>query len=93
MTCVPNWTVLYPILYLESSSRTTHACFQNEDTVNESAPYPELQKGSPDSNPDGQAQELAEPNGFEVEDLRRVLVRVGNLLECLYDGGIVILDF
>ena len=44
--------------------------------MNEIAPYPELQEGSPDSNPDGQAQELAEPNGFEVEDLRRLLVRV-----------------
>ena len=43
---------------------------------NESAPDPELQEGSPDSNPDGQAQEPTEPNGFEVEDLRRVLVRV-----------------
>ena len=81
------------LLYLESSSRTTHAGFRNEDAVNESAPYPELQEGSPDSNPDGRAQELAEPNGFKVEDLRRVLVRVGNLLECLYDGGIVIPDF
>ena len=59
-------------------------------TVNESAPYPELQERSPDSNPDGRAQELAEPNGFEVEYLRRGLVRVGNLFECLYDGGIVI---
>ena len=50
--------------------------------------------GSPDSNPDRRAQELAEPNGFKVEDLRRVLkVRVGNLLECLYDGGIGIPDF
>ena len=45
---------------------------------------------SPDSNPAGRAQELAEPNGFEVEDLRRGLVRVGNLSECLYDGRIVI---
>ena len=76
MTCLPNWTVLHLILYLESSSRTTHAGFRNEDAVNESAPYPELQEGSPDSNPDGRAQELAEPNGFKVEDLRRVLVRV-----------------
>ena len=61
--------------------------------MNESAPNPELQEGSPDSNPDGRAQELAELNGFDVEDLRRVLVRVGNLLEGLYDGGIVIPDF
>ena len=61
--------------------------------MNESAPYPELQEGSPDSNPDGRAQELAELNGFDAEDLRRVLVRVGNLLEGLYDGGIVIPDF
>ena len=50
MICVPDWTVLYPI-----SSRTTHAGFRNEDAVNESAPYPELQEGSPDSNPDGRA--------------------------------------
>ena len=35
-----------------SSLRTTHAGFRNEDAVNESAPYPELQEGSPDSNPD-----------------------------------------
>ena len=90
---MPNWTVLYPTLYIESPSRPTHACFRNEDAVNESAPYPELQEGSPDSNPDGRAQELAELNGFDVEDLRRVLVRVGNLLEGLYDGGIVIPDF
>ena len=76
MTCLPNWTVLYPTLYLESSSRATHAGFRNKDAVNESVPYPELQEGSPDSNPDGRAYELAEPNGFEVEDLRRVLVRV-----------------
>ena len=61
--------------------------------MNESSPYPELQEGSPDSKPDGRAQELAELNGFDVEDLRRVLVRVGNLLEGLYDGGIVIPDF
>ena len=54
------------LLYLESSSRTTHAGFRNEDAVNESAPYPELQEGSPDSNPDGRAQELVEPNGFKV---------------------------
>ena len=90
---MPNWTVLYPTLYIESPSCPTHACFRNEDAVNESSPYPELQEGSPDSNPDGRAQELAELNGFDVEDLRRVLVRVGNLLEGLYDGGIVIPDF
>ena len=76
-----------------SSSRNTDAGFRKEDAVNENAPYPELQEGSPDSSPDGLAQELAEPNGFEVEDLHRVLVRVGNLLECLYDGGIVIPDY
>ena len=55
MTCLPNWTVLYPFLYLESSSRTTHAGFQNEDAAKESAPYLELQEGSTDYNPDGQA--------------------------------------
>ena len=54
MTCLPNWTVLYPILHLESSSRTTHAGFRNEDALIESAPYPG-REGTPDSNPDGQA--------------------------------------
>ena len=93
MICLPNRTFLYPVMYLESSSRTTQAGFWNEDAVNESAPYPEVQEEAPNSNPDGRAQELAEPSGFEVEDLRRVLVRVGNLLEGLYDGGIVIPDF
>ena len=38
-----------------SSLRITHAGFRNEDAVNESAPYPELEQGSPDSNPDGRA--------------------------------------
>ena len=52
MTCLRKWTVLYPILYLESSFRTTHAGFQNEDAVNESASDPEVQEGSLDSNPD-----------------------------------------
>ena len=75
MTCLPNWTVLYPILYLESSSRTTDVGFRNEDAENESVPYPEVQEEAPDSNPDGQALE-AEPDGLEVEDLRWVLVRV-----------------
>ena len=31
------------------------AGFRNEDAVNKSAPYPELQEGSPDSNPKGRA--------------------------------------
>ena len=75
MTCLPSWTVLYPILYLESSSRTTHAGFRNEDAENESVPYPAVQEEAPDSNPDGRALE-AEPDGLEVEDLRWVLVRV-----------------
>ena len=75
MTCLPNWTVLYPILYLGCLSRTTHACFRNEDAENESVPYPEVQEEAPDSNPDGQALE-AEPDGLEVEDLPWVLVRV-----------------
>ena len=70
MICLPNWTVLYPILYVESSSRTTHA-----DAENEGVPYPEVQEEAPDSNPDGRALE-AEPDGLEVEDLRWVLVRV-----------------
>ena len=75
MTCRPDWTVLYPILYLESSSRTTHAGFQNENAENESVPFPEVQEEAPDSNPDGQALE-AEPDGLELEDLHWVLVRV-----------------
>ena len=60
---MPNWTVIYPILYLESSSRTTHACFQNKDAENESAPYPEVQEEAPDSNPDRRALG-AEPDGL-----------------------------
>ena len=72
MTCRPDWTVLYPILYLEFSSRTTHAGFRNEDPENESVPYTEVQEEAPDSNPDGRAPE-AEPDGLEVEDLRWVL--------------------
>ena len=62
-------------MYLESSFCTTHAGFRNEDAENESVPYPEVQEEAPDSNPDGRALE-AEPDGLEVEDLRRVLVRV-----------------
>ena len=72
MTCLPNWTVLYPILYLESLFRTTHAGFRNEDAENESAPYPEAKEEAPDSNPDGRAPE-AEPDRLEVEDLCWVL--------------------
>ena len=72
MTCLPDWTVLYPILYLESSSRTTHAGFRNEDAENESVPYTEVQEEASDSNPDGRATE-AEPDGLEGEDLRWVL--------------------
>ena len=34
MTCLPSWTVLYPILYFESSSCTTQAGFRNEDAEN-----------------------------------------------------------
>ena len=60
-----------------------HAGFRN----------PKVQEDAPDSNSDGRSQELAEPSGFEVEDLRRGLERVRNLLECLYDGRIVIPDF
>ena len=73
---------------IEQFSTRSHSSSLRPDC--ESAPYTELQERSPDSNPDGRAQELAEPNGFEVEDLRRGLVRVGNLFECLYDGRIVI---
>ena len=47
MTCLPIGTVLYPILYLESSSRTTRAGFRNEDAVNESAPTPNFRKDLP----------------------------------------------
>ena len=77
MTCLPNWTAPYPVLYLESSSRTTHPGFWNEGADNESVPYRkvqgrghshELMVQAPDSNPDGRAQE-AQPNGLEVEDL------------------------
>ena len=57
-----------PGLVLESSSRTTHAGFRNEDAENESVRYPEVQEEAPDSNPDGRAPE-AEPDGLEVEDL------------------------
>ena len=42
-----------PGLVLESSSRTTHAGFRNEDAENESVPYPEVQEETPDSNPQG----------------------------------------
>ena len=62
-------------MYLESSFCTTHVGFRNEDAENESVPYPEVQEEAPDSNPDGRALE-AEPDGLEVEGLRRVLVRV-----------------
>ena len=77
MTCLPNWTVLYSILYLDSSSSTTHAGFRNEDAENASVPYMylEVQEEASDSNPDGQALE-AEPDGLVVEDLGWVLVRV-----------------
>ena len=65
MTCLPNWTVLYPILYLESSSRTTHAGFRNKDAENESVPALKFRKEAPaDSNPDRRALE-AEPDGLE----------------------------
>ena len=47
MTCLPNWTVLYPILYLESSSRTTHAGFRNKDAENESVPALKFRKKLP----------------------------------------------
>ena len=75
MTCLPNWTVLYPVLYLESASRATPASFRNEDADSESVPYPEVQEEAPNSNPDGWAVE-AEPDGLEEEDLCWVLVRV-----------------
>ena len=75
MTCLPNWTVLYPILYLEYLSRTAHSGFRNEDAENESVPFLEVKEEAPDSDPDGQALE-AEPDGLELEDLPWVLVRV-----------------
>ena len=49
--------------------------FRNEGAEYESVPYSEHQEEAPDSNPDGRAQQ-AEPDGLEVEDLRRVLVRI-----------------
>ena len=48
---------------------TTHASFRSEDAENESVTDPEVQEEAHNSNPDGWAKELAEPNGFEVEDL------------------------
>ena len=57
-----------PGLVLESSSRTTHADFRNEEAENESVRYPEVQEEAPDSNPDGRPPE-AEPDGLEGEDL------------------------
>ena len=78
MTCLPDWTVLYPVLYLESSSRTTYAGFRNEDAENETVPYPEVQEEAPDSNPDGRAIE-AEPDGLEVEDLAECLLEQTSL--------------
>ena len=65
MTCLPNWNVLYPILYLESSSCITHAGFRNEDAENESVPFLEVKEEAPNPNPDGQALE-AEPDGLEL---------------------------
>ena len=56
-----------PGLVLESSSRTTHAGFRNEDAENESVRYPEVQEEAPDSNPDGRSLQDAEPDGLEVE--------------------------
>ena len=41
VTCVPKWTVSLTILYLESSSRTAHADFRNEDAGYGSVPYTE----------------------------------------------------
>ena len=49
--------------------------FRNEGAEYESVPYSEHQEEAPDSSPDGRAQQ-AEPDGLEVEDLRRVLVRI-----------------
>ena len=49
--------------------------FRNEGAEYESVPYSEHQEEAPDSNPDGRAKQ-AEPDGLEVEDLRRVLVRI-----------------
>ena len=49
--------------------------FHNEDAEHESVPYSEHQEEAPDSNPDGRAQQ-AVPDRLEVEDLRRVLVRI-----------------
>ena len=73
--CLPKWTDSYPISFLETSSRTTHAGFRNKDDEYESVPYAKLEDEAPDSNPEVRAME-AEPDGLEVEDLRGVLVRV-----------------
>ena len=78
MICLPDWTVLYPVLYLKSSSRTTHAGFRNEDAENESVPYPEVQEEAPDSNLDGRAPE-AEPDGLEGEDLLGNSIDLSNI--------------
>ena len=54
--CVLHWPIeQFSTQSYTSSLCTTYAGFRNEDAVNESAPYPELQEGSPDSNPDGRA--------------------------------------
>ena len=66
-------------MYLESSSLTSHADFQNEDAENEGVPYPEVHQDKLPIllNPDGRAQE-AEPNGLEEEDLRSLLEDLTN---------------
>ena len=54
--CVLHWPIeQFSTQSYTSSLCTTYAGFRNEDAVNESAPYPELQEGSPDSNADGRA--------------------------------------
>ena len=71
----PNWTVLYSILYLDSSSVVLHMLAFGTRSREWECPYPDVQGEAPDSNPDGRALE-AEPDGLEEEDLRWVLVRV-----------------
>ena len=55
MTSLPKWTIPYPISFLDSSSRTTHAGFRNEDDEYESVPYAKLENEAPDSYPEGRA--------------------------------------
>ena len=61
--------------------------------MNESAPYPELQEGSPDSNPDGGGTRTSRAKWIQGRRPSQSASEIGNLLECLYGGGIEIPDF